>query len=145
MFTVATNLHFAAHRCSFLAWKGHIEDGLCVLHKCDRPACVNPDHLFLGTQKDNAEDRERKGRGNQPKGDRSPAHLYPELFKKLGRQLGLRKDNRGLKNGRAKLTVEQVLEIRQTRKGQRGLSQKYGVDRHTVAKIRERKLWGHVP
>jgi hypothetical protein len=53
------------HRSSRLAYelvKGHIQSGLDVLHKCDNPPCCNPDHLFLGTDKDNAADRRRKGR-----------------------------------------------------------------------------------
>jgi hypothetical protein len=51
-----------AHRISWMAYNGHIGDGLHVLHKCDVPACVNPDHLFLGTAKDNVNDMILKGR-----------------------------------------------------------------------------------
>jgi|GEM_PF-966020 len=51
------------HRWAWMHKHGEIPDGLCVLHKCDNPACINPDHLFLGTSRENIEDRDRKGRG----------------------------------------------------------------------------------
>jgi len=56
-----------AHRVSYEIYVGPIPDGMCVLHRCDVPACVNPAHLFLGTQRDNALDRERKHRGRYAK------------------------------------------------------------------------------
>ena len=59
--------HIGAHRVAFELTNGEIADGLHVLHQCDRPECVNPEHLFLGTHTDNMRDKESKGRG----GDRS--------------------------------------------------------------------------
>lgn len=58
-----------AHRLSYSLFRGDLDPSILVLHKCDNRRCVNPKHLFLGTHLDNALDREKKGRGNQRKGE----------------------------------------------------------------------------
>jgi hypothetical protein len=54
--------HSYSHRIAWILTNGEIPDGLCVLHECDNPPCCNPDHLYLGTNKDNVDDKMRKGR-----------------------------------------------------------------------------------
>jgi hypothetical protein len=88
-----------AHRVSYEIHVGTV-GYLDVLHRCDRPECVNPGHLFLGTDLDNAADREAKGRGNHQTGDRNGARTKPD------------RRPRGMRNGSAKLSDDQVAEIR---------------------------------
>lgn len=56
------------HRVAWEITNGPIPDGLCVCHHCDTPRCVNPAHLFLGTQGDNTADRDAKGRQRSTRG-----------------------------------------------------------------------------
>lgn len=108
-----------AHRFAWTARHGDIPGGLHVLHKCDVPACINPDHLFLGTAADNASDKIAKGR------------------QRTGVSLGE-------KHGCAKLTDSQAAEILQTREIARIVAERYGVSRSTIALIRGRKIWKHL-
>jgi len=75
-FTPLTRLKIYAHRFSYLMFIGEIGSGMCVLHKCDNPRCVNPEHLFLGTQSDNMTDKKIKGRAQS--GDMHWTRRTPE-------------------------------------------------------------------
>jgi hypothetical protein len=70
-----------AHRISYTLHVGPIPAGLCVLHRCDTPACVNPAHLFLGTYDDNNKDMKAKGRCDRlkrPKGEQHGCSVLTE-------------------------------------------------------------------
>jgi hypothetical protein len=102
-----------AHRFVYEQAFGSIPDGLFVLHRCDNPPCVNPEHLFLGDTRDNAIDMVRKGRHRG----------------------GAR---RGEANHFAKLTDAQVAVLRADRTAgmtQRALARKYGVGQSQVWRI----------
>lgn len=106
---------FSAHRISWELYVGPVPDGLCVLHKCDTPACVNPAHLFLGTQADNVRDMISKGRDY---------------------------DKSGHGNPRAKLTPQQVMEIRgMPRRNQAEIGQVYGIAQSSVSRIQRGKVY----
>ena len=92
-----------------------------VRHSCDNPSCVNPKHLLVGTQADNVADMYARGRQNPPIGER---------------------------NGRAKLTTEQVIAIREAfshGEPKLRIAKRFSVNRWTVKNIVERTRWGHVP
>ena len=83
-----------AHRFSYTLNVGPITPGLCICHRCDTPACVNPDHLFVGTQADNIRDAVRKGRVRGG-GQSCEAHHSAKLsFAKVRQMKALR--SRGL-------------------------------------------------
>lgn len=111
-----------AHRVSWTLSKGSHE-GLFVLHKCDNPSCVNPGHLFLGTQKDNVLDMVRKKRGVRP-----PHYC-------------------GSRNNSAKLTERQVIEIRRlvaTGETYTSVAEAFGTSRQNIRLIHRRIHWRHI-
>ena len=110
------NAHRAAWR---LANQCEVPGGMFVCHKCDTPACVNPDHLFLGTPTENNMDCLRKGRA---KNQRLP----------------------GERNTQAKLTEATVREIRARVGTLKELAEIYGISASQIQKIRARTKWKHV-
>lgn len=113
-----------AHRVSWAIYRGDIPSGLCVLHKCDTPACVNPDHLFLGTQSDNNADMTRKGR------HRGWGNGQPLLA--------------GASHPLAKLTETLIQEIRSDTRGKTIITKDHGISRSLVYRIKKRKTWKHI-
>lgn len=107
----------SAHRASFLCYKGKIPNKMLVCHTCDNPACINPDHLFLGTALENMRDRDTKGR-------RTPL--------------------RGIQRKTAKLNDDAVREIRLAKESQNKLAKKFGVDQALISGVQLRKVWTHV-
>lgn len=103
-----------AHRVSYELYIGQIKDGLDVCHICDNRSCVNPNHLYTGTRKDNMQDCVKRGRTNKPSGERHP---------------------------RAKLTVQDVIEIRASTKSRKELAAQYGVGLSTIRKVLLRDSW----
>lgn len=72
------------HRVSFEEHNNvKIPAGLCVCHTCDNPSCVNPDHLWLGTRKQNTDDMIAKGRGLSWGGNTNPGRIHPRLGKSI--------------------------------------------------------------
>lgn len=108
-----------AHRLSYQVFKGPIPKNMCVLHRCDTPACVNPEHLFLGSRDLNNKDRMRKGRSAL-----------------------------GEKSGRSKLSPEDVRDIRRLYQSHTitttAIGKQYGVSNHQVSMIGLYKSWRHL-
>lgn len=110
-----------AHRISWFLYNGTITNNLCVLHKCDLRACVNPDHLFLGTRKENNIDRRQKGREGK---------------------------RHGTLNGRSKLNESLIIEIRSKYIPRKvtlvQLAKEYGVSFGLISFIVKKRNWKHV-
>ena len=108
-----------AHRVSWKLHNGPIPRGMCVLHHCDNPLCVNPAHLFLGTKADNTKDMMLKGRQPAISMIRHP----------------------GESNGRAKLTEKEVRIIRGKLYSGSILAREYGVSQSQICRIIKGNTW----
>lgn len=111
----------SAHRASWEIHNGAIPVGLGVLHRCDTPSCVNPRHLFLGTQTDNMHDMHQKKRGKMP--------VAVRRF--------------GERNGASKLDVGDVEKIRALAgvEPQRAVAAKFNISPAQVCRIQTGKRW----
>jgi hypothetical protein len=91
--TNGTKKLMSAHRLSWTVYKGPIPLGLCVLHRCDNPPCINPEHLFLGTNEDNMKDMAAKGRTRVLRGSMvGTAKLFPRQVRKIKQLFGILND-----------------------------------------------------
>lgn len=144
-----------SHRIAYRLAFGDIPVGLKVCHSCDNPSCVNPVHLWLGTDADNAHDRDRKGRANSARGFRAGVHTHPES-RARGDKNGMythpesRVHHKGEANGMARLTAEQVVEIRRRYKFRGGkesgrqLAVEFGTTYKNISLIVRGKRWKHI-
>ena len=110
-----------AHRITYEFFVGPIPEGMHVLHHCDNPSCVNPDHLYAGSNADNVRDREERGRSAKP----------PIVC--------------GRRNGNAVLTESDVIRIRERALGgesERSIADQAGVGRSTVHHVIDGTSWG---
>jgi hypothetical protein len=130
-------------RVSYELFVGQIPQGMFVLHKCDTPPCTNPNHLFLGTAKDNTTDMISKGRHFLKRGEDHP-FTKDQVLAWIGPKPGERK---GEKNANSKLTERDVVEMRRLRAAgnaygvvgaAKGISQQY------ARKVCCGERWPHV-
>lgn len=106
-----------AHRVAYRLYVGEIPAGKLILHRCDMPSCVNPAHLFIGTNADNMRDMVNKGRADRTK------------------------KARGEQNGAAKLTTVQVAAICADTRSQYVIASEYGISQGHVSNIKSGKKW----
>lgn len=107
--------HELAHRASYRLFKGDLKLSLDVMHSCDNPTCVNPDHLSLGSRKDNMADAKTKGR------------------------LAC-----GMTHGRRKISEQDVFEIRALELPQVVIAARFGLSQTAISQIRSGKRWAHI-
>lgn len=108
------------HRLSWVVHYGKVPKGMLVCHTCDNPPCVNPNHLFLGTTRDNAIDRAKKNRGYKPKGE---LHHHAKLREK---------------------DVLRIRELKVKKVKNRIIAERFGIEPRQVRRIASRFSWSHI-
>jgi len=108
---------YLAHRVAYEMLIGVIPAGMLLCHRCDNPGCVNPSHMFIGTQADNLKDMRAKGRGNPPRGTRHP---------------------------KARLTEQLVSQIRSDHRSHRQLAKVLGISKSAIGMAKAGLTWKHV-
>lgn len=114
---IGVHVYDRTHRYAYALFHGEIPKGMCVCHSCDTPACVNPEHLFLGTGADNMNDKISKGRQRGAFGEKS---------------------------GAAILTEDQVRAILIDPRPHPAIAADYGVKGSTIGSIKQRVSWSHI-
>lgn len=109
------NGHKLAHRVAYSLFNGDLDPKLDVMHSCDNPNCVNPEHLSLGTRLENMADAKKKGR----------------MVK-------------GEKHGRAKLNNEQALAIKNASGCQKNIAKEFNISQTLVWEIKNGRKWAHL-
>jgi len=148
-------VRYYSHRLSWEIANGAIPTGMLVLHKCDNPECVRPEHLFIGTHLENALDKIRKGRANSPSGDAHQFRKHPEIYGPIlskrniehGLVRNLGEVRRGSKSGQSKLSEPDIAEIHRLRLsgiGPRKIAESFGVSRSLIQQILRGDQWRHV-
>lgn len=111
---------YNAHRIAYLVYVGSIEKNKIVCHKCDNRKCCNPEHLFLGTYKDNMVDMVNKKRNMNPKGSQCS-------WSKLNED-----------------QVLKMLELFKNGKNCAEVAREFGIDRRSASDIKRGRKWGHI-
>lgn len=108
---------YRAHRLSYSHHVGEIPEGKIVCHHCDNPKCINPDHLYAGTNQDNSNDMVSRGRHVSKKGESSE---------------------------KSKLKEWQIPIIRADKRKEKDIAKAFGVAPSTIGHVRRRISWGHI-